>query len=106
MKNNSSNNYHIFFSNLANPLKVDIISALEEKELSVGEISKNLGIEQSNLSHALADLRDCNLVTFKQKGKKRAYSLNKITLIPILKMIDRHAKEYCKRSCKFCSINT
>lgn len=90
------NTYHIFFRNLANPIKTKIITALKEKESSVNELSKKLKIEQSKLSHALSSLRFCNLVLVKQKGKKRIYSLNKKTIIPILKVIDKHKCTYCK----------
>ncbi len=88
-------NYHIFFKNLANPVKNQIISVLKEKPMSVNELSKKLGIEQSKLSHALANLRFCNLTKCKQKGKKRIYSLNKKTILPILKIIDKHRTDYC-----------
>ena len=93
------NKYYIFFGNLANPLKINILSALKEKEMSVSELSKNLKIEQSKLSHALASLRCCNIVQAKQKGKKRIYSLNKKTILPILKIIDKHEKKFCGKCC-------
>jgi len=91
------NTYHIFFRNLANPVKTAIITTLRQKESSVSELSKKTGIEQSKLSHALASLRCCNLVLVKQKGKKRIYSLNKKTIIPILRVIDKHKCIYCRR---------
>jgi len=90
------NTYHIFFKNLANPIKTRIISALKEKPSSVTELSKKLKIEQSKLSHSLSSLRFCSLVIVKQKGKERIYSLNKQTILPILKIIDKHKCEYCK----------
>ena len=90
------NTYHFFFSNLSNPLKIDILSILKEKPMSVGEISKKLKIEQSKLSHALASLRCCNIVQVKRKGKKRIYILNKEIILPILKIIDEHEKKFCK----------
>jgi len=97
--------YHIFFSNLANPLKIEIISALSQHEsgMSVGELASTLWTEQSKLSHALAALRKCNLVIVSQKGKKRIYSLNRKTLLPILKIIDEHAKNYCGGNCRYCN---
>ena len=95
--------YHIFFSNLANPLRIGIISCLKEKERTVSELCKGLKVEQSKLSHALANLRECNLVMFKQRGKERVYSLNKKTMLPILKLIDLHSKNYCKGKCKGCN---
>ena len=87
--------YHIFFKNLANPIKTGIISSLQKSPKSVTELIKELKIEQSKLSHALANLRFCNLVNCKQKGKQRIYSLNKKTIIPILKSIDKHRDNYC-----------
>ncbi len=87
--------YHVFFRNLANPVKIAIIAALKEKESSVSELVEKLGIEQSKLSHALASLNHCNIVQSKQEGKKRIYSLNKKTILPILKLIDNHKCEFC-----------
>ena len=91
----SCSTYHIFFRNLANPVKIAIITALKEKESSVNELVERLGIEQSKLSHALASLNHCNIVQSKQDGKKRIYSLNKKTVLPILKLIDNHKCEFC-----------
>ena len=96
MKKCSDNTYHVFFRNLANPVKTKIISELNKKEMSVTELSKKTKIEQSKLSHALASLRFCSIVQSKQKGKKRIYYLNKYTIIPILKIIDKHRYKFCK----------
>jgi DNA-binding transcriptional ArsR family regulator len=96
--------YHLFFNNLANELRVEIISALKNKEMCVSELSKNLGVEQSKLSHALTSLKNCNLVKVKQKGKNRIYSLNKKTMLPILEIIDAHSKEHCGGNCGKCEI--
>jgi len=90
------NTYHFFFRNLANPIKINILSVLKEKESSVGELSEKLGIEQSKLSHALASLKCCNIVKVRQKGKQRIYFLNKTTIVPMLELIDKHEKTFCK----------
>lgn len=103
-KNNKSNKYHVFFGNLANPLRIEIITLLEGKEMSVNQISNKIGVEQSKLSHALAHLRKCNLVTFKRKGKEKIYSLNKKTLLPILEIIDNHSTLNCGGNCAQCTI--
>jgi len=94
-----NNTYHIFFSKLANPLRINIVTILEKKEKSVGELVKELKVEQSKISHALSELRECNIVKVKQKGKKRIYSLSK-TIIPILKLINCHSRG-CN-NCKGC----
>lgn len=98
MKNNS---YHVFFNTLANSLRMKIILSLRKKEKSVTELSKDLKLEQSKLSHALAVLRCCNIVKVKQKGKQRIYLLNKDTIIPMLKLIEKHATNHCEK-CSAC----
>jgi len=93
--------YHIFFNNLANPLRIKIITSLEDKEKNVTEISKELKVEQSKISHALSNLKSCRIVKVKQKGKERIYFLNKKTIVPMLKLIDKHVKSFC--DCKNCT---
>jgi ArsR family transcriptional regulator, zinc-responsive transcriptional repressor len=100
MKYCTNRTYHHFFTNLANPLKIDIILSLREKDMSVTALTKDLRGEQSKVSHALASLKKCNIVQAKQKGKQRIYSLNKKTIVPMLKIIDKHALTQCE-SCAF-----
>ena len=90
-----TNKYYLFFGNLANPLKIEIITELKEKDMSVLELSKKLTAEQSKISHALSSLKHCSIVNVKSQGKKRIYSLNKKTILPMLEIIDRHEKEFC-----------
>ncbi len=95
--------YHVFFSNLSSPLRIGIVSCLKEGEKSVGDLVGGLNVEQSKLSHALRSLRECNIVNVKVKGKKRIYSLNKKTIVPMLKLIDKHAQQNCKAGCETCN---
>ena len=92
-----ANKYYPFFGNLANPLKVDIISLLKEKEMSVLELASKLKEEQSKISHALSSLKDCSIVNVKSEGKKRIYNLNKETILPMLEIIDRHENKFCEK---------
>jgi DNA-binding transcriptional ArsR family regulator len=96
------NKYYRFFNNLSNPLRIEIIDCLKQGEKSVGEISSALNVEQSKLSHALLNLKSCHIVEVEKRGKKRFYSLNKKTILPILKIIDNHAKNNCNNFCCFC----
>ncbi len=91
--------YHIFFSKLANPLRIKIISALDENSSSVSQLVQKLKVEQSKLSHALKELRECNIVKVKKEGKQRIYSLSK-SIVPILRLIECHSKT-CKK-CRGC----
>lgn len=95
--------YHNFFTNLANPLKIDIVLALKKNEMSVGELCQELNVEQSKISHALTCLKECKIVDSKQNGKQRIYSLNKKTIVPMLNILDKHSTSFCnKKSCKGC----
>jgi len=87
---------YYFFTNLANPLKINIILSLEKREKNVTELSKELKIEQSKTSHALSSLKCCNIVNVKQKGKQRIYYLNRNTIIPLLKLVKKHSSAHCK----------
>jgi len=104
MKNNSYNN---FFVNFANPTKLSIILSLKDTSLSVNEISNKVNEEQSNVSHHLKDLSLCRIVYAKKQGKKRIYSLNKKTILPILELAEQHAKKNCpdgcNKKCRGCS---
>ena len=93
------NTYHVFFSKLSNPLRIKIITSLDEKSKSVNELIEDLKVEQSKLSHALRELRACHIVTVEKKGKQRVYSLSN-TIIPILRLIECHSKNCAK--CKGC----
>ena len=91
--------YNVFFTNLANPLKISIILSLRKKEKNVSELIKELNVEQSKISHALKCLKECKIVNFKQSGKSRVYSLNRQTILPMLDLIDKHSSLYCKGKC-------
>ena len=97
---NNYSTYHIFFRNLANPLKIKIILELKKKEKNVTELSEELKVEQSKVSHALILLKKCNIVKLRREGKQRIYSLNKKTIVPMFEMIDEHSKSFCH--CKEC----
>ncbi|MFH1222011.1 MAG: metalloregulator ArsR/SmtB family transcription factor [Candidatus Micrarchaeota archaeon] len=90
--------YHNFFRNFANPVRLGIILALEKKQLCVGELVKATGEEQSKVSHHLAMLAQCGIVSAKRKGKQKIYSLN-ADAAPVLALAERHVKK-CKRGCK------
>jgi len=87
---------HLFFEMLGTRLKIDIITKLKGKSLSVNEVSKQLGQERSKISHALKSLLECSFVKVKKDGRKRVYSLNTDTILPLLDLVEKHVKKYCK----------
>lgn len=92
--------YNDFFQTLANPTNQSIIQELLKKPLNVTEITEKTKLEQSKVSHSLKRLYECKIVDMKKKGKQRIYSLNKDTIVPILKIVDTHAKEMCPKCLK------
>lgn len=60
---------------MAHPKRLEIISLLGVKELTVGEIQVMLGMEQANLSQHLQALRAVQIVTTRKVGKKVFYAL-------------------------------
>jgi|SRR3989339_1669548 len=88
-----------FFGNFANPTKLEIITLLKDKPMCVNEMVKSIQEEQSKISHNLKKLVDCHILTVKQNGKLRIYSLNTDTVLPILNLVKKHVQCHCKCGC-------
>jgi len=86
---------HLFFEILGTKLKMDIIENLRVTPLSVNELTRRCNEERSKVSHALLSLLQCGFVMARKDGKKRLYSLNKETLVPLLDLADMHIRKYC-----------
>ncbi len=91
--------YTDFFSNFANQTKLDIILLLISGPLSVNVISEKTNQEQSTVSHNLRKLCDCNILDVENKGRERIYSVNKDSVLPMLKLVGNHVSKYCKGGC-------
>ena len=96
----SKKSYNNFFTNFAVRSKFDIIMALRDRPLSVNEIVKKVGGEQSAVSHNLKKLSTCRILRVKRDGKQRIYSLNKETVIPMLSLVEKHVRKYCLGRCE------
>ncbi len=92
--------YNLFFETISPRIRIKILELLRNKAMSVSEIASALKEEQSKISHNLIKLKECHLLDVKQQGKKRIYSLNKDTMVPIMKLVDKHVKKYCCKECK------
>lgn len=91
--------YNLFFEIISNKTRFKIIETLTLGEKSVSEICKITNEEQSKVSHNLKKLTECHFLDVKRKGKKRIYSLNKDTVSPILRLVEKHVHKYCKVGC-------
>ncbi|MEE9525671.1 MAG: metalloregulator ArsR/SmtB family transcription factor [Candidatus Woesearchaeota archaeon] len=92
--------YAVFFETIANKTRQKILTTLELRPMSVSEICKTINEEQSKISHNLKCLAECHVLDVKQKGKQRIYSLNKETMVPLMKLVTKHVEKYCCKECK------
>lgn len=92
----SAKPYSLFFQAFSNPVRMEIVNLLREKEkaLSVTEICEELELEQTRVSHALRCLTFCGLVKSIRDGKSKMYSLNKETVLPLIRIVDAHLKKF------------
>ena len=93
-----------FFSTLANPTRLAIIERLREGSMNVSGLAKELGQEQSMVSHNLKVLERCKFVFSEKKGKEKYVSLNRDTVEALIRIVERHADKYCDSAsnCPFC----
>lgn len=90
-----------FFTVLGNKQRVRILQLLDrEGRKNVTDISNNLKIEQSAVSHNMSSLLECHFVEVKQHGKERIYTINGETIQPLFRLIQKHVEKYCAKGCK------
>jgi DNA-binding transcriptional ArsR family regulator len=78
---------------IAHPMRIAIIGYLEDgKKLSVTEIQKQLGIEQSTASHHLGILKDKGVLNSRREGKNTYYSLKHENLRHIINCVSMCGK--------------
>jgi DNA-binding transcriptional ArsR family regulator len=95
MKEGNTEICYRFFTNLANPTRLDALELLMQKPMSVNELATRLGQEQSMVSHNLKPLVECNFIAVKRQGKKRIYIVNEETIRPIFAIVQNHAEKFC-----------
>ncbi len=97
MKKNKYDRYSRFLHTLSGRKRFSIARVLlDDGPMNVTQICRKTGFEQSTVSHHLRGLASCQYVFLKPDGKQRVYSLNEDTLVPLLRIIDRHVRKYCK----------
>lgn len=87
--------YKLFFGTLTSDHRLRIINELRKKPMNVSELLKKLKLEQTVVSHHLKRLKSCGFVNIEKRGKYRLYSLNKDTIVQLMKIIDKHMGKFC-----------
>ena len=75
MRQRLSNFKADFLKAIAHPLRISILDALRDGELTVNEISQRFSVEPANASQQLAVLRNKNIVTTRKEGATVFYSV-------------------------------
>lgn len=73
--------------------RIRILYALMQKELCVGDLSSELSMNQSAVSHQLRILKDAKLVKFRRDGKSIFYALDDDHVRTILNVGMDHIEE-------------
>ncbi len=76
-----------FLKALGHPLRLAVIEHLKNRESSVGQMVKALGVEQSSLSKHLAILREAGIVTSRQEKVTVFYSIRDRDIFKVLRPI-------------------
>jgi DNA-binding transcriptional ArsR family regulator len=76
-----------FLKSLAHPARLAIIEYLKNNEASVGQMVKDLGLEQSGLSKHLATLRQAGILTSRQEKVTVYYSIRDRDIFSVLRPI-------------------
>lgn len=66
---------------IAHPTRLMILSLLERRELSVGEIVESVGLSEANVSQHLRRLRDRHVVDRRKDGRSVIYRLSDPRLV-------------------------
>lgn len=91
--------HQFFFETLGNQARWDIIHFLGKGPSRVTDIAEKLRLEQSLVSHHLRRLETCGFAKVKTNSTERIYSLNKETVGPLLKLVEKHVSQFCKKVC-------
>jgi len=87
----------------ANELRMRLLKELQAGPKNVTQLTAATKVERSRVSHALMELRKCNVVRTEKVGREVLYRLNEGTPLTtkakgsLLQLIEQHAAANCKR---------
>jgi ArsR family transcriptional regulator len=72
--------YSRYFKAFGDPSRLKILTLLADKEMTVSEITRAVGLAQPTVSRHLGILRDAGLVVDRREGQQVHYKLNRDTV--------------------------
>jgi hypothetical protein len=82
----------MFFKALGNENRLRIVGLLAQRDYSVGDLARELGLREPTVSEHLAMLREAGLVTMRPEGTSRIYSFNSAALNSLNRQVFSRAK--------------
>lgn len=82
-----------FFSALADPSRLRLMSALAHRELCVCDLAAAVKVSESAVSHQLRILRSQRLVKYRREGRNVYYSLADQHIISLYQEVADHLQE-------------
>jgi DNA-binding transcriptional ArsR family regulator len=82
-----------FFSVLADPNRLRLISALAHQELCVCDLAAAVKVSESAVSHQLRILRSQRLVKYRREGRNIYYSLADDHIVSLYQQVSEHLNE-------------
>ena len=93
-----------FLRSLAHPARLAIIEYLKDSEASVGQMVKDLGLEQSGLSKHLAILRQAGILSSRQEKVNVYYAVKDKDIFMVLRPIAEILRKKLKESERMLSV--
>ncbi|WP_317619363.1 ArsR/SmtB family transcription factor [Apilactobacillus apisilvae] len=91
MNNDYIDEASLIFKLLSNPNRLKMLVNLENKSMNVNELSNQLNMEQSAVSHQLSVLKKHQLVDANRNGKSIYYQLNDPHILDIVNEAVQHS---------------
>jgi DNA-binding transcriptional ArsR family regulator len=85
------------FNAVAEPRRRQIVDLLAARERPVGELVRELGLGQPQVSKHLRVLREVGLVDVRDQGRQRLYRLNALALKPIHDWVSSYQQLWSER---------
>jgi len=78
---------------VAHPIRIEIVEALEEGELCVGDIGALLGVKQAIISQQLNIMKDKGVLACRRDGTKVYYRIANANVIKLLYCVYDHCED-------------
>jgi DNA-binding transcriptional ArsR family regulator len=85
------------FNAVAEPRRRQIVDLLADGERAVGDLVRELGLGQPQVSKHLRVLREVGLVDVRDRGRQRFYRLNSVGLKPIHDWVSGYEQLWSER---------